>query len=434
MEDGTPKSLFRSVTMEGLENQKEYIIGQFCRCNAPSGGLVHAVTNRIWDSASVPVTPAIIIGVAATNSVPEAAQKRNNDDANVVGSVASQEAPLDHDSLAGPTVATSPAQASHTEKLFESFLCSIFNGESTLGYSHRRTNSSPSQEEKLRRENTPGLNNNNNNDDFFFLEYRNMSLDELEGNAYYEVLRAFIAESSAISGVRIMIMKDLKNELKIDHDTHVAFEEQIETDTLVQELRGTSLASSEKVTDVKEQKSTSVEGEAPKPRLIVNKKDVLKLQESFNVAPAKIQKKTEASATTTTTPEDLPFPSWGHASPESLVNDCITIRIDSEDYVTFHIKAYDAETEMHQLVTLSSTKELDDPLDWIDIRYFPREDIVWQYQHPGFTTRNCLLKPGQTILNATATARDKTPIKEVGRSATGIPIIKKLDKGKAKVQ
>ncbi|KAL0848325.1 hypothetical protein Bca101_021572 [Brassica carinata] len=281
----------------------------------------------------------------------------------------------------------------------------------------------------------PGLNNNNNNDDFFFLEYRNMSLDELEGNAYYEVLRAFIAESSAISGVRIMIMKDLKNELKIDHDTHVAFEEQIETDTLVQELRGTSLASSEKVTDVKEQKSTSVEGEAPKPRLIVNKKDVLKLQESFNVAPAKIQKeKTEASATTTTTPEDLPFPSWGHASPESLVNDCITIRIDSEDYVTFHIKAYDAETEMHQLVTLSSTKELDDPLDWIDIRYFPREDIVWQYQHPGFTTRNCLLKPGQTILNATATARDKTPIKEVGRSATGIPIIKKLDKGKAKVQ
>ncbi|KAL0714704.1 hypothetical protein Bca4012_021683 [Brassica carinata] len=238
----------------------------------------------------------------------------------------------------------------------------------------------------------PGLNNNNNNDDFFFLEYRNMSLDELEGNAYYEVLRAFIAESSAISGVRIMIMKDLKNELKIDHDTHVAFEEQIETDTLVQELRGTSLASSEKVTDVKEQKSTSVEGEAPKPRLIVNKKDVLKLQESFNVAPAKIQKeKTEASATTTTTPEDLPFPSWGHASPESLVNDCITIRIDSEDYVTFHIKAYDAETEMHQLVTLSSTKELDDPLDWIDIRY-------------------------------------------VGRSATGIPIIKKLDKGKAKVQ
>ena len=44
---------------------------------------------------------------------------------------------------------------------------------------------------------------------------------------------------------------------------------------------------------------------------------------------------------------------------------------------------------------------------------FPKEDVIWQNQHPGFTTRNCLLKPGQTILNATTTAREKTPIKVV---------------------
>lgn len=42
-------------------------------------------------------------------------------------------------------------------------------------------------------------------------------------------------------------------------------------------FRGTSLASSEKVTDAEEQKSTSVEGEAPKPSLIVNNQYVLKL-------------------------------------------------------------------------------------------------------------------------------------------------------------
>ncbi|KAF8046748.1 hypothetical protein N665_3463s0002, partial [Sinapis alba] len=303
MEDGTPKVIIPDhVLMKGLENQKEYIIGQFCRCNAPSGGLVHAVTNRIWGrkckiitrklgetsylfhipdkftrdwvlqrglwhvddcimfvapwtpaatlalpeittvpvwvtlksipsrlysieaiswiasglgepmvtnkpwldptqvgeskllveveiekgfperiaaadkqgnvsivdveyswrptkckkcghighkesrcllrsdqtilpaksvsnsgliyvaqptsdstNVSVPVTPAIIIDAAVTNSVPEAVQQCNNDDANVVGSVASQEAPLDYDSLAGPNVATLPAQASHIE-------------------------------------------------------------------------------------------------------------------------------------------------------------------------------------------------------------------------------------------------------------------------------------------------------------------------------
>ncbi|ESQ38705.1 hypothetical protein EUTSA_v10029298mg, partial [Eutrema salsugineum] len=39
MEDGTPL---------GLENQKEFVVGQFYRCAAPSGGLVHAVVNRIW--------------------------------------------------------------------------------------------------------------------------------------------------------------------------------------------------------------------------------------------------------------------------------------------------------------------------------------------------------------------------------------------------
>ncbi|CAN6905102.1 unnamed protein product [Brassica oleracea] len=305
----------------------------------------------------------------------------------------------------------------------------------------------------------PGL--NNNDDDSFFPEDKDMKLDKLKKNAYYEVLKAFIAESSTISGVnayyepRIMIMKELKKELMIDHDTHTDCQKRVKTDTLVLELRGTSSEkATEKVTDAEEEKSTSVEGEALKPRLVVDKKYVLKLQERFNVAPAKIQQETaepsdtnttakiqkdkaEASATTTTTPEELPFPSWGHVAPESLVNSIINIRIYGDnDHLQFQIKAYNAETEMHQLVTLGNTKEQDDPLDWIDIRYFPREDIVWQNQHPGFTTRNCLLKPGQTILNATTTAREKTPIKVVGRSASGIPIIKikKLDKGKAKAQ
>lgn len=36
---------------------------------------------------------------------------------------------------------------------------------------------------------------------------------------------------------RIMIMKELKSELKIDHITHTALQEEIKSDTLVQELR-----------------------------------------------------------------------------------------------------------------------------------------------------------------------------------------------------
>ncbi|XP_020889746.1 uncharacterized protein LOC110230641 [Arabidopsis lyrata subsp. lyrata] len=49
LEDGTPKVTIPShVMMQGLENQKEYVIGQFYRCSPPPGGLVHAVVNRIW--------------------------------------------------------------------------------------------------------------------------------------------------------------------------------------------------------------------------------------------------------------------------------------------------------------------------------------------------------------------------------------------------
>ncbi|KAG7536280.1 hypothetical protein ISN44_As13g002380 [Arabidopsis suecica] len=49
MEDGTPKVTIPShVLLQGLENQKEYVLGQFYRCNPPAGGLIHAVINRIW--------------------------------------------------------------------------------------------------------------------------------------------------------------------------------------------------------------------------------------------------------------------------------------------------------------------------------------------------------------------------------------------------
>lgn len=49
MEDGTPKvHIPNHVLMEVLENQKEYVIGQFYRSYTPSGDLIHAVANRIW--------------------------------------------------------------------------------------------------------------------------------------------------------------------------------------------------------------------------------------------------------------------------------------------------------------------------------------------------------------------------------------------------
>ncbi|KAG7640667.1 Zinc finger CCHC-type [Arabidopsis suecica] len=43
MEDGTPKVTIPShVFLQGLVNQKEYVLGQFYRCSPPPGGLIHA--------------------------------------------------------------------------------------------------------------------------------------------------------------------------------------------------------------------------------------------------------------------------------------------------------------------------------------------------------------------------------------------------------
>ncbi|CAE5994066.1 unnamed protein product [Arabidopsis arenosa] len=49
LEDGTPLiNLPSHVLLEGIENLKEFIIGQFYQCVAPSGGLIHAVMSKIW--------------------------------------------------------------------------------------------------------------------------------------------------------------------------------------------------------------------------------------------------------------------------------------------------------------------------------------------------------------------------------------------------
>ncbi|KAG7558851.1 hypothetical protein ISN45_Aa05g004760 [Arabidopsis thaliana x Arabidopsis arenosa] len=74
MEDGTPKVTIPShVLLQGLENQKEYVLGQFYRCRPPSGGLIHAVINRIWapwstaDTFDLPEISTIPVWVTLKN-------------------------------------------------------------------------------------------------------------------------------------------------------------------------------------------------------------------------------------------------------------------------------------------------------------------------------------------------------------------------------
>ncbi|CAA7017320.1 unnamed protein product [Microthlaspi erraticum] len=49
LEDGTPKvTIPQHVFLQGLENQKEYVLGQFFRCSPLPGGLIYAVFNKLW--------------------------------------------------------------------------------------------------------------------------------------------------------------------------------------------------------------------------------------------------------------------------------------------------------------------------------------------------------------------------------------------------
>lgn len=47
LEDGTPKVTIPSHILLQSPGKKN-VVGQFCRCSTPSGGLVHVVVNKIW--------------------------------------------------------------------------------------------------------------------------------------------------------------------------------------------------------------------------------------------------------------------------------------------------------------------------------------------------------------------------------------------------
>ncbi|CAA7060643.1 unnamed protein product [Microthlaspi erraticum] len=297
---------------------------------------------------------------------------------------------------------------------------------------------------------TPPTSSNSNNDASFFQMNENLNDYELKTQAYSNVLGAFTAESSSISSSRITILDDLKKAWNITKETHNVLVKKQQTDPLIQQLSEISVASDEKG----KQEVAGVKGNQLKDllsRTIVSKEDLLRYQERLNAAPAKMPKPSSPSKAST-------IPGWGKVSPASLVDKWVNLRMPGEDkYVALLIKAYDAETEMHHLVESLSQKNFSDPCDWIDLRhvrlkllplsfkffYFsslfteaqnslqiPAEDMVWQEGHPGFPTRSCFLKPGETILNETSTVREKKQLKEVGKTAGGIPIIRKVDKGK----
>ncbi|XP_024009972.1 uncharacterized protein LOC18008705 [Eutrema salsugineum] len=74
MEDGTPKIKIPShVLLGGLENQKEFIVGQFYRCSAPSRGLIQARGLWHFDDCLMFVsnwTPAETISLPEITTVP----------------------------------------------------------------------------------------------------------------------------------------------------------------------------------------------------------------------------------------------------------------------------------------------------------------------------------------------------------------------------
>ncbi|CAL9245967.1 unnamed protein product, partial [Arabidopsis halleri] len=279
-------------------------------------------------------------------------------------------------------------------------------------------------------------------DDAILFSYmdKNEKLRELQRKAYFYVLHAFRAESPAISSQGITIVKELMKELKIDLNTHQNYENIIKADPMVQQLRNVASDEMEmqKLTAAEEQKITGVDGQPLRIRIKPNKDDMAKIRDRV-LAPAKIkdgkviapEKIQDKEAKASSTSDDSPVLSWGQVSPGSLVGRLVNIQMPDEDEdIEFLITEYDAKTETHHLVSAFSNKDYEDPCNWIDLRHVPAEDMKWTKGDPGLPVWKCLLKPGETLLHETSTTRNKKQLKEVGKTSTGIPIIRKVDKGK----
>ncbi|CAN8267972.1 unnamed protein product [Cochlearia groenlandica] len=182
------------------------------------------------------------------------------------------------------------------------------------------------------------------------------TLEELQRQAYQNVLHAFNEESRSLSSKRVFIMQELIQELNITLATHAMIEAKFKTDESRQDI------------------------------------------------PQDIATSSTHDFTSST--------------PESLIGKWIGIKMPGEvDYVGFFINSYDPNTEMHHLVTVQNQMKPEDPCDWVDLREIPEEDVMWQEGSLGFPTqKKGGLKPGETILSETSTAQRIKRAKEAAMS------------------
>ncbi|OAP02551.1 hypothetical protein AXX17_AT3G52520 [Arabidopsis thaliana] len=184
-------------------------------------------------------------------------------------------------------------------------------------------------------------------------EVNERKLQNLQRKAFYNLLQTFAFENSTMSNKRTEIIGKLMNEWGIANETHISFADQIQ----------------KKLLTLKQTKHSGV-------------------------------KETQIPATpltNTATPSTFfvpkPVKSWGSVNPESLIGKWVSIRLpDKAKFTEYIIKAYDAEKEMHSLLTeTSNPMEVDciDPFRWIDIRDISPNDIMWEGgQKPNFAAPN----------------------------------------------
>ncbi|CAE6076609.1 unnamed protein product [Arabidopsis arenosa] len=180
------------------------------------------------------------------------------------------------------------------------------------------------------------------------------TLHEVQKKAFYSLLQAFALETSTMSNKRTQIIEKLMNEWGIANETQISFVDQIQKNLLtLQQMKDS------------------------------NKKERQILPETPLAPPA----------TQSSTFVPKPGKSWGSVNPESLIGKWVCMKLpDEAEFTEYIIKAYDAEKEMHSIVTAeSNAMEVDgiDPFSWIDIREIAHNNIMWEGgQKPNFDAPN----------------------------------------------
>ncbi|XP_021845239.1 protein EMSY-LIKE 1 isoform X2 [Spinacia oleracea] len=208
-------------------------------------------------------------------------------------------------------------------------------------------------------------------------------IHHLEKEAYCAVLRAFKAQSDAISWEKEGLITELRKELRVSDDEHRELLVRVNNDDIICRIREwrqaggqQALGSSRPVNDVSSPTPVSRKKQRTAPSL-----------PTHPVPPP-------AGAVGPRGRKPRQFPYSNHAAHETAIpgkgEELVGMKVltrwpDDNHFYEAIVSRYNASDGRHELVYATQTPE--ESFEWVNLREIPSEDIRWVNDGPGFSHR-----------------------------------------------